>query len=49
MVLEQLLSAQWEGQKQLKGEGEQLKVYWKGLYMKQKDGFSSLTKFKACL
>lgn len=47
MVSEQLLSAQWEGQKQLKREGEQLRVFWKGLYMKQKDVFSSLTKFKA--
>lgn len=30
------------GPKQLKREGEKLNVYWKGLYMKQKDGFSSL-------
>lgn len=47
MVSEQLLSAQLEGQKLLKREGEQLRVFWKGLYVKQKDVFSSLTKFKA--
>ena len=47
MVLEHLLSAQREGQKQLRKEGGQLRVFWKSLY-ETKNELSDITKFKTC-